>query len=396
MKNNTIITMMKKELARFFGDSRMVMTTILLPGLMIFVLYSFMGTAFKEQLKSDKFEPDCYFLNLPEDWTEPLKKQGFRIKNIADTGKEIDAAKKKIQEQKKELLVIFPEDFMQAAGTYEISSGKKAPEVQVYYNSASKDSSSAYQAVTEYLDQFEASLANRFDINADKEGEYDLATKEDITADMFSSMVPFLLLIFLYSGCIAVAPESIAGEKEKGTMAALLITPVKRSHIALGKIAALSLIGVLSGASSAIGTLASLPKLVNSDQPGFDQGVYHVSDYALLAVVIISTALVMVTLISLVSAFARTLKEAQTYVTPIMIVVMLIGITAMFGKDAKTELGYYCIPLYNSVQSMIGIFSFQSGSATILTTIATNLAATGLGAVILAKMFDSEYVMFHK
>lgn len=396
MKNNTIITMMKKELARFFGDSRMVMTTILLPGLMIFVLYSFMGTAFKEQLQSDKFEPDCYFLNLPEDWTEPLKKQGFRMKNIADTEQEINAAKKKIQEQEKELLVIFPEDFMQAAGTYEISSGQKAPEVQVYYNSASKESSSAYQAVTEYLDQFESSLANRFDINSDKKGGYDLATKEDITADMFSSMVPFLLLIFLYSGCIAVAPESIAGEKEKGTMAALLITPVKRSHIALGKIAALSLIGVLSGASSAIGTLASLPKLMNSDHPGFDQGVYHVSDYALLAIVIISTALVMVTLISLVSAFARTLKEAQTYVTPIMIVVMLIGITAMFGKDAKTELGYYCIPLYNSVQSMIGIFSFQSGSATILTTIAVNLAATGLGAVILAKMFDSEYVMFHK
>ena len=72
MKNNTIITMMKKELARFFGDSRMVMTTILLPGLMIFVLYSFMGTAFKEQLTSDKFEPDCYVLNLPEDWNDSV------------------------------------------------------------------------------------------------------------------------------------------------------------------------------------------------------------------------------------------------------------------------------------------------------------------------------------
>ena len=81
---------------------------------------------------------------------------------------------------------------------------------------------------------------------------------------------------------------------------------------------------------------------------------------------------------------------------PLMILVMLVGVTAMFGKDAKTALGYYCIPVYNSVQSMVGIFAFQTSSIYILTTIAVNLLATGLGAVILAKMFDSEYIMFHK
>ena len=41
--NSTILTVMRKELARFFGDYRMVMTTILLPGILIFVLYQFMG-----------------------------------------------------------------------------------------------------------------------------------------------------------------------------------------------------------------------------------------------------------------------------------------------------------------------------------------------------------------
>ena len=39
----THLTVMRKELARFFGDYRMVMTTILLPGILIFVLYQFMG-----------------------------------------------------------------------------------------------------------------------------------------------------------------------------------------------------------------------------------------------------------------------------------------------------------------------------------------------------------------
>ena len=87
--------------------------------------------------------------------------------------------------------------------------------------------------------------------------------------------------------------------------------------------------------------------------------VYTAADYALLGVVILSTVLLLITLISLISCFAKTIKEAQTAVVPLMILVMFIGVTAMFGNGAKQELPYYFIPLYNSVQCMIGIFSFD-------------------------------------
>ena len=225
---------------------------------------------------------------------------------------------------------------------------------------------------------------------------FDMADDKDSTAQLFSSMLPFLLLIFLYSGCISVAPESIAGEKERGTIASLLITPVKRSHIALGKIAALSIIALLSGASSAIGTIASVPKLMSASTNKISGASYGVNDYIMLGIIILSTALVLVTLIALISAFAKTIKEAQTYVTPLMIVVMLIGITSMFGSGARSQIYYYLIPIYNSVQSMVGIFSFHVHGSLILTTIASNLAVTAIGAACLAKMFDSEYIMFHK
>ena len=109
-----------------------------------------------------------------------------------------------------------------------------------------------------------------------------------------------------------------------------------------------------------------------------------------------STVLVLVTLISIISAFARTIKEAQTYVTPLMIVVMLVGITAMFGGGAKEDIYYYLIPIYNSVQSMIGIFSFEVVTSNILVTVFSNLVVTGAGITVLAGMFNSEYVMFHK
>ena len=50
---NTIITILKKELKRFFGDKRMAFTTILMPGIMIFVMYSFMGDAISGMVSVD-------------------------------------------------------------------------------------------------------------------------------------------------------------------------------------------------------------------------------------------------------------------------------------------------------------------------------------------------------
>ena len=69
---------------------------------------------------------------------------------------------------------------------------------------------------------------------------------------VFSSLLPMLLMMFLYSGCASVAPESIAGEKERGTIATMLITPTKRSDIAIGKILALAIIALLSGTSISV------------------------------------------------------------------------------------------------------------------------------------------------
>ena len=86
--------------------------------------------------------------------------------------------------------------------------------------------------------------------------------------------------------------------------------------------------------------------------------MYGPVEYVLLALVILSTTLVIVALITVVSTLAKSVKEATMFLTPLMIVVMLVGVLGMFG-DAKAEVAYYLVPLYNSVQCMIGIFSFD-------------------------------------
>ena len=392
--NNSILTIMKKELARFFGDKKVAFSTILLPGLMIFVLYSFMGSALTSQFSVEEdYKAECYVMNFPEDDTlKMMLKEGFRFKEISSE-EEVKQAKKKLQEKETDLCVVFPEDFSERiAEPLPVTSSALPPEVQIFYNSSETSSEKAFQAMSSVLNEFEGMLSNRFDLNKSDGVAYDLAKKEDAIGSIFSSMLPMLLLIFLFSGTLAVAPESIAGEMERGTIATLLVTPVKRSHIAIGKILALSIIALLSGASSTIGTVLSLPKLMGA-AGDLDGSVYSVTDYLLLAVVILSTVMVFVTVLSLISAYAKSIKEAQSYATPVMILLMVVGITAMFGNGAKEELYYYCIPAYNSVQSMVRIFEFNVSEGTMLVTVVSNLAITLLGAFVLTKMFQSERIV---
>ena len=328
-----VFTIFKKELARFFGDRRMAVTTLLLPGLMIYLMYTFMGSALTGRFSvEDTYKPTAVVENLP-DSLSPTLSQALDLREEAEP---MDL----VRDQELDLYIRFPANFDADVAAYDMSSEATAPQVEVYYNSAATSSSNGYSLVKEILDQYESSLVNKFHVNWD--GIFELAKQEDATGFVFSSMMPMLLLIFLFSGCMAVAPEAIAGEKERGTIATLLITPAKRGSIALGKIMALSVIALLAGASSAIGSILSLPKLMGA-AAGQLTVTYVTEDYVLLGVVILSTVLLLITLISIVSAFAKSIKEAQTYVTPMMILVVLIGVTAMFGNGAKMVQPSRCI-----------------------------------------------------
>ena len=247
---NGVLTIMKKELDRFFGDRRMVFS-ILMPGILIYVMYCFMGVAMGDAFGVDEdYTPTVRAAGLPASMEPLLQQTGFAV----TAGEDEAAAREAVAAQTLDLLLVFPEDFDRITADYEVSSGLPAPNVEIYYNSAATSSAMAYQAVTGLLDAYEDQMVNKFDVNAGG-GAYDLATVEDTAGSIFSMMMPLLLMMFLYSGCAAVAPESIAGEKERGTIATMLITPIRRSHIALGKILALAVIAMISAASSTVGTI---------------------------------------------------------------------------------------------------------------------------------------------
>ncbi len=394
MRNN-LMTIIKKELARFFGDKRMVFTTILMPGLLIYIMYSFMGSGLTSKFEADEdYTYRIYAENMPSTVSSMIKDSDINVEYLDRDGVSEDDMKQAVTDKDAELLMVFPENFEADVQAYDsMTATTPAPQVALYYNSANTESTACYQIMASVLDGYESSMANKFDVNSG-DTEYDLASKEDSTGQIFSMMLPMLLMIFLFSGCMAIAPESIAGEKERGTIATLLVTPMIRGQLAMGKIISLGIIGLLSGISSFVGTMLSLPKLMGAESEAMDASVYSVTDYVLLLMVILTTVLVLVGALAVISAFAKTVKEAGSMIMPLMVVVMVISITSMLGSGAPKEFYWYLIPFYNSVQSMTGIFDFSYSGINIVACLVSNLIYTGILSTVLAKMFGSEKIMY--
>lgn len=375
-----ILTIIKKEFARFFGDKRLLLTTILLPGILIYAVYSAMGTLTKS-LSQPSAQPVVCVRNMPDSLSDGISAM-FEL--TADgTDEEV---KERVKSGDVAMLVIFPEDFDVA-----IESGSSVPDVRIYYNSAETNSLSAYSALTAYLNAYEESLSNVFDINRGDE-QFDFADSQSSTRYVMSMIVPMVLIMLLFSGCIAVVLESIAGEKERGTLATLLVTPIKRTQLAAGKIISLSVISMLSGLSSFLGLILSIPKML-SGMEGVSLAMYGFTDYLLLFLVVISTVLVLVSVMSIISAYARTSKEANALMVPVMVLVMIGAVVSMFVPVGM--IGLYFIPVLNSALCISSVMSGAVSVAGFVITVCVNVAVTVLFAVLLAVMFNSEKIMFN-
>lgn len=164
MTNNTI-TVMKKELARFFGDRRLVITTLLLPGIMIYVVYSFLGSAMmKSILPEEAYVAKAYVVDMPESLREDLRK--LKVDWQPADREQLTQMRQEIQDKQADGLVVFPVDFDQAVENYQVQSGKPAPNVEIYYNSAETESTHFYNEVSDILEAYETSISNKLDINA--------------------------------------------------------------------------------------------------------------------------------------------------------------------------------------------------------------------------------------
>lgn len=376
----TVLTIMKKEFARIFKDKRLVLSLIL-PGVLLYCIYSLLGGVIGDMVSPDENQTyKIAVVDLPASFEADFGAvPSVTLEKISKD--ELESAKQRVTDGEIDAVADFSA-YTAAGGT----AGANGGSVAIYFNSTETDSSAAQSLVYAIVS---ARQTTNFTIAAQ-----DIASDKDVTSMMLSMIAPMLLVTFIYAGCMSLVPESIAGEKERGSFATMLVTPVKRSHIALGKIISLSAASLISAACSFAGIVLSLPKMFQSEGSGlnFSAASYGVSDYLLLLFVIIATTLVIVALMSLLSTLAKSVKEAASYAGPLVIIFLAAAMSNMLFGDKIGSWAYF-VPILNSVKAMGDIFSFTAKTWQVLTAALTDLAAAGALSFALAKMFDSEKII---
>ncbi len=380
-------TILKKEFTRFFKDKKLWLT-MLLPGVFIYAIYSVLGTVLQDQMTPSSASYSVLTMHPSEHMEEltarMLAGSNYEIEYVDAADMDGEEAKQLVKDGMFEAFLSFPENFDSLVG----EEPETPLDVYLYYNSGDTDSSACYSLVTEILASYKDELFEPFRVNHLTAA--DLAEPTDIATMAFSMIVPYLLLIFVISGAMSITPESVAGEKERGTIATILVTPVRRSYVAIGKILALSAFSLIGATSSFLGTVLSLPKLMGlPDFNLFD--LYSFGDVFGMFLLLLSYVPFIVGLMSVLSTLAKSVKEATSSTSVVMILSMVCGLSSMLGLTPTLWMAF--VPILNVA---VGLSAILSGTASFLfsaLSFGANIVYVVLLVFLLAKLFDSEKVM---
>ncbi len=386
-----IMTVFKKEILRVLKDKRLIFSIFIMPGVMIYILYSLMGQMLTN-LNNDveKHESNIIVINMPNEFEKFINDKNYALVEI--TLADLDSKKEGLLDKSVDVIIRFDENFKSKALNME------KPTYDIYFNPNEDISLEAFQKVNAALEALKISLANEKynDINLVGSGKIvNITDEKKAQGKAMAMLLPFLIIVFLFSGAMSIGPDSISGEKERGTIATLLITPAKRSEIVIGKVASLSVLSTISAISSFIGVLFSIPKLYG-DQINTSVDIYKFTDFMLILIVLLSTVMLIVGLISVLSTLAKSTKEAALYVVPLYSVAMICGVLSMYQQEGVTNSVLYLVPIYGTVQSLSSIFLMDFSITNILINVFSNVLYTVVLVYLLTKMFKNEKIMFAK
>lgn len=421
MKN--IWTILKKELARVFTDKTMIFSLFILPPLTIYLIYGLMGLSLKNETeKINTYTPTVYVVNAPDTFVNNEKQvKSFseiveeykQLMKLTETNSliananffyinedELEDAKSKLQTKEVDLILYFPTNFISLVQN---GSTNNKPQVEILYNIDKSYSESTYYDSLSLINQYKNTIAaTKIDLNEliiFDQKVTDVGDTEKAQGRFLGMILPMILIIYLFTGAMSVGMESVAGEKERGTIATLLVTPIKRSELAIGKIISISIIAVLSSIASFLGIVAVMPQL--TQMSGGDENIigglnYQVGDYLMLFGIMFVSVLMFVGLVLIVSTFAKTTKQAGALTTPLMLVVMGISFLNMFSMEVSQNPLEYLIPVYNIVLALKAIFQFSITFVNWLLAILSTIIFIVLLVFLIQKMFKSEKIMFSR
>ena len=405
-----VLNIIKKELDKVFKNPRLFITTFIMPGILIFAIYGTMGNLANSELEkavsntsniyvvdasvSFKETIDMYNATYPEDSENALNANFTYYESTNITKEELDNA---LNEGNCNAYIIFEKDFDEILNNRLKDQNAPLPRVQIYMLSTSTMSTVASQKVNSLLNILrDVKIAEVYgDITILNNMTFDIADEATQSNHTLAMLLPMLLITFIFAGGLSIGTDAIAGEKERGTIATLLMAPINKNEIVLGKLIAAIIMTILSALSSFIGVACSLP---------MSQEIFGSANLTLLSFstmislfgLILSTALIAITIFMIASTIAKNIKEATTFAMPFYMIGIILSLSTMFMEKFPTDIGTYLIPIYNLSLGIKGTLIGEISTINLLIVIGSNLVYFVLGIVLMTKLFKNEKIMFSK
>jgi sodium transport system permease protein len=243
--------------------------------------------------------------------------------------------------------------------------------------------------------QLPDSLVHPFDIE-----QKNVAPPEKVGGAVLGGMVPYLVILLCLTGAMYPAMDLTAGEKERGTIETILCSPVSRTHLVLGKFL-MVLTASLATAVLAITSMAVSfgvgKKLLLGATHGDADAVLQITITAKAMVSIFFVVLPLAVFFSAallaLALFAKSFKEAQSYISPLMIVVVLPAVASILpGVELNPVLAL--VPVLNtslvSKEIITGTYHWNLIALIFL----SSSAYAGVAIAIAVKLFQREDILF--
>ncbi|MDP9751651.1 ABC transporter permease [Thermoanaerobacter pentosaceus] len=383
---------LKKELKDIFRDKKTWIVTIFLPALFIpIMMYIVIGGA--ESISEQKIG-DTKITVIDKGNNQKLvnylKSTGISI--ITD----LQNPKESLEKGDIKAIVIIPSDFDK-----NIEEGKNA-DVIIQVDRSNVKSTNTESMVEGVIREYsniivkERLIAKGIDpkiLEPIAVKTENIASQSKMAGSFLAFIVPMLLTLWTATGGMGAAVDLAAGEKERGTLEPLLTTSVSRLSIMAGKYLAVTAMALLSAVASLSGLFVSF--VFNKDMASLNAD-FKMSTTAIIVMFVAAffTASIFAALELALSAYAKSFKEGQTYISPLVFIAIIPAYMVMYKMPNEIPLSYFAIPVFGTISVFKELLYGIVNMTHIGIFIVSSIVYVSISVYLAAVMFKQEWALF--
>lgn len=221
-----------------------------------------------------------------------------------------------------------------------------------------------------------------------------VASDEKVSGSILSGVLIILMIASLISGGLPAATDLIAGEKERGTLETLISAPITANSVLTAKLFTVMIMSGVSSLASVISVsliFSFIP--MNHAAGGLSLQFFTTSSIIVLFVVLILLSAMFAGIMLSISSFAKSFKEAQTYMTPLVLVGLVPAYLMMPLNPIDIPYAYYLLPIFNGVAIFKEIFYGELQPMHALLVVFTSLCYVIIAIKVAAKFFKRENLL---